>query len=45
MIIIKIKYNWFVFIKIIEIYNLISIYNLLFDNLRKIYNLYFLLFL
>lgn len=45
MTIIKIKYNWFVFIKIIEIYNLISIYNLLYGNLRKIYNLYFLLFL
>lgn len=45
MIIIKIKYNWFVFIKIIEIYNLISIYNLLYGNLREIYNLYFLLFL
>lgn len=45
MTIIKTKYNWFVFIKIIEIYNLISIYNLLYGNLRKIYNLYFLLFL
>lgn len=38
---IKTKYNWPVFTKTIEIYNLTSIHNLSLDNSRKTYNPHF----